>query len=328
MTHRLPKVLCIGVDVTWWGGSPKKRASQSETIVSAALGGSDDLSIGCVDLGRHKNPLWKNPTEPNFDAKGEALCRAIEDLIGQHVDVDWVLVALDAPLKCCHRPNQPPPRKAVPKGAKKGSEQRQAERELADYRKRPDPARHKGWNADLRIQAGSPIPIRIARIVEALSCPSRANLVLYVAGGSWTPRGLVEIFPSEAVWALGISGNYRLTSSEVRAYKAKKPYHLGIDEARVIARRPLAGFLRPLTAGGLSSEVANAWIDRIVEEAVGRASTSDGRVRKSKAFDDPIDSGIAFLTAVACAVGEFHVWGDGSDGTIVGPGRLSGSSRS
>ncbi len=31
------------------------------------------------------------------------------------------------------------------------------------------------------------------------------------------------------------------------------------------------------------------------------------------------DSGIAFLTAVACALGRFHEGGDGSDGTFVGP---------
>jgi hypothetical protein len=57
---------------------------------------------------------------------------------------------------------------------------------------------------------------------------------------------------------------------------------------------------------------------------VGRNTHRDGLVGKGKRFDDVIDSGAAFLTAVAFALGEAHVWGDGDDGAIVGPGRLAG----
>jgi hypothetical protein len=46
-------------------------------------------------------------------------------------------------------------------------------------------------------------------------------------------------------------------------------------------------------------------------------------VSKGKGFDDPIESGIALLTSVAFLVDLFHVWGDGSDGTVVGPGQFS-----
>ena len=131
----------------------------------------------------------------------------------------------------------------------------------------------------------------------------------------------MEVFPSEAIWALGIQGAYGdLCSQTVRAYKAKKPRQLPVEEARVSARRPLQGFLAPLRAGGLSVEVAHAWIDQLVFAAVGPAR--DCQLHKSKAFDDTIDSGIAFLTAVSCAMGQFHEWGGGADGTIVGPGRL------
>jgi hypothetical protein len=133
----------------------------------------------------------------------------------------------------------------------------------------------------------------------------------------------VEVFPSEAIWALGILGAYgELDSPTVRAYKAKMPRRLALDDAYTIARRPLQGFLAPLRAAGFPVKTASAWIDQIGAEAVRLATARDGQVLKSKSFDDPIDSGIAFFTAVACALGQFHEWGDGADGTIVGPGRL------
>ncbi|MCP4663733.1 MAG: hypothetical protein GY856_50760, partial [bacterium] len=45
--------------------------------------------------------------------------------------------------------------------------------------------------------------------------------------------------------------------------------------------------------------------------------------KRHKRFDDVVDSGIAFATAVAFAEGCFHHWGTGDDGTIVGPGSMS-----
>lgn len=45
-------------------------------------------------------------------------------------------------------------------------------------------------------------------------------------------------------------------------------------------------------------------------------------VRKGKGFDDPVESGLAFLTAMTFVGGMSHAWGDGTDGTIVGPGPL------
>lgn len=41
----LPSILCIGVDVTWWGGSPKNRQTQLETIVSACPHDPDSFAI-------------------------------------------------------------------------------------------------------------------------------------------------------------------------------------------------------------------------------------------------------------------------------------------
>lgn len=68
-------------------------------------------------------------------------------------------------------------------------------------------------------------------------------------------------------------------------------------------RITIARFLKYHTAGGASTQVP------------GRAPATVARY-------DAIEPGIAFLTALMFIRGEHHVWGDGSDGTIVGPGRM------
>jgi hypothetical protein len=317
----LPRILCVGVDVTWWGGG-REAASRWETIVSATLDAST-LSIDRVDLAGHPNPNRRLPTEPNFDADGKAICAAILDTIGRHPGVEHVVLALDAPLSCRERPGQPARCKAVARGDPMGTLQRDSERALREYMSGLHRDVRAEWNQDLRIQPGSPVPCRIARAVERLRASAAAAMSPYRAGDAVSPRGIVEVFPSEAIWALGLLGAYgELGSSAVRAYKAKTPRMLPVAEAHTVARRPLEGFLLPLRDGGLPAGTARAWIDQIVGEAIDLATNSGGAIRKSKRFDDPIDSGIAFLTAAACALGQFHEWGDGPDGTIVGPGRL------
>ncbi len=124
---------------------------------------------------------------------------------------------------------------------------------------------------------------------------------------------MIEIFPSEAIWSLGVLGAYAgFDSATVRAYKARQPRFLDLTEADAVARRPLAGFLPLLTEAGLPERAVAGWVDHIATEAIRLAATKDGSIRKSKCFDDIIDSGIAFLTAASCAVGQFHQWGDGT----------------
>ena len=66
------------------------------------------------------------------------------------------------------------------------------------------------------------------------------------------------------------------------------------------------------------------WSDQIADYAckIAADKRNGGIVRKGKGFDDPIESGLAFLTAVIFVGGLSHTWGDGTDGTIVGPGLL------
>ncbi len=260
-----------------------------------------------------------------FDADGSALCTEILKIIGCCPGVEHAVLCLDAPLECEARPGQPPRRKAVTKGECTGSKQRGAEFKLREHMSQLDRMIAGAWNKDLRIQAGSPIPPRISSILDLLGRSTMSDLTPYRAKSASSPRGIVEVFPSEAIWALGQLKAYNEDdSSAVRGYKAKKPRRVSIQDAQASARRPLQGFLAPLRSGGFPDEIAITWIDQIVNESVQLLSTTaSGDVLKSKAFDDLIDSGIAFLTAVTCALGQFHEWGDGTDGTIVGPGRLN-----
>ena len=91
--------------------------------------------------------------------------------------------------------------------------------------------------------------------------------------------------------------------------------------------RPLAGFcglFADCKHESIDQDVVSGWVNKLARNAVACSAGREPRtVNKGKGFDDPIDSGLAALTCVAFAVGESHLFGDGTDGAIVGPGVLS-----
>ena len=314
---------CVGVDITWWGGGKSNRASRRETIVAIRLCDEPTITIETIDLNSVPNPSSADNQEPNFDRDGSYLVHALLQIIDQTAAKnDKVLIALDAPLEAADRPGQPPRRKAVAKGESMGSARRECENALARYaRTLPEDVR-KMWNRDLRIQSGSPIPPRITSVLEQL----HQRRYEVVRSTKQQPQfGIVEIFPSEAIWALGTLGHYpELTSKDVRAYKSKTDRIMSPDLAHEIGSRPLLGFSRMLErSNSVDAAVVAHWIDALTRNAVACAQSEDhALVHKGKGFDDPIDSGIAALTCVAYALGHHHLFGDGTDGAIVGPGRF------
>jgi hypothetical protein len=70
--------LCLGIDVTWWGGSPKRRHSQRDTIVFSVIqaGTAPDLRFSLVDLSAAPNPC-ASPTQADFDADGKLLVNRV-----------------------------------------------------------------------------------------------------------------------------------------------------------------------------------------------------------------------------------------------------------
>lgn len=314
---------CIGVDVTWWGGGKSNRASRRETIVAIRLCDKPTISIETIDLNSVPNPDSADNCEPNFDRDGRCLVSALLEIVDRVAEKDdRVVIALDAPLEALNRPGQPPRRKAVARGEAMGSTRRECEAALTRYAATLPEDTRKAWNRDLRIQSGSPIPPRITSVVGLL----QESGYEVVRSKTQQPKlGIIEIFPSEAIWALGLLGHYpELTSQEVRAYKSKQDRVMSVQQALAVATRPLNGFSRMFErGGGIEATVVAAWIDELARNAVSYARSKDpGFVLKGKGFDDPIDTGIAALTCVAYALGDHHLFGDGTDGAIVGPGKL------
>jgi hypothetical protein len=315
--------LCLGIDVTWWGGSPKRRDSQRDTIVYAIVqaGTSPQVQFSLVDLSVAPNP-GASPTEPNFDADGELLAnRAVQILEENKGRFLRCVVAVDAPLEARISAHQPKRVKAAGSGVATGAKRRHCEEMIQ---------RHKGiykgdkaqvWNADLRIQSGWPLAPRIASIIEKLK--SKSGIAPWGIDRSSHQRQVIEIFPSEAIWSLGLLGGYAdQCPGEVRSYKNKKPSSLSREVAVETALRPLLGFAKCFERQ-LSLPLRN-WSEQIANYAcdIAKDKKNSNVVRKGKGFDDPIESGIAFLTAVSFIGRAYHAWGNGSDGTIVGPGCL------
>jgi hypothetical protein len=275
-----------------------------------------------VDLSAAPNRLAKEPTEPNFDADATLLMNQIGKVIEEHRGrFHRCVVSLDAPLEAKVRSSQNPRVKAAPKGAKTGSKRRECEDRIQEAMKTLRSPAHRQWHTQLKIQSGSPIPVRLSRILDKLS--RDLYFSTWGTGRAMGLRDVIEIFPSEAIWSLGISGFYGdRTSEDVRAYKTSGSLSpaCALDQAR----SPLLGFGEMVERQWHARPPVRRWIEQIAEHARNIALSGGGDlVRKGKGFDDPIESGIAFFTSVAFAANRFHAWGDGSDGTIVGPGGLS-----
>jgi len=316
-------ITCVGVDITWWGGSKGNIVSSRETIVALRFGAESSIDIEVVDLRAVQNPDSDKSDEPNYDRDGsylvDALLKVIDRIVGPE---EKVVIALDAPIEAMKRAGQPPRRKSVKLGESMGSIRRECETALSQYQGNLPAEACLGWNHDLRIQSGSPIAPRIASALKQLQ-DSGYEIIRH--SDQKPNRGIIEIFPSQAIWALGTLGLYKdSTSKYVRAYKSKVDKIMTAEMAFDIARRPLGGFTDVLCGeGGIDAKAVNHWVSTLADNAVNCSpGKNPGEVNKGKGFDDPIDSGIAALTSVAYAIDRFHMFGDGTDGCIVSPGIL------
>ena len=204
-----------------------------------------------------------------------------------------------------------------------GALRRQCEEAIQRYKESFTGEEAQAWHSDLRIQSGSPVAPRIASILKKLN--TKCGIVCWGLDRSGHERQVIEIFPSEAIWSLGLQNGFpNLKPSEVRSYKSKKPSCLVREAALETALKPLLGFVECFECQVRLP--LRPWCEQVANYACAVAEDRKkvGLVRKGKGFDDPIESGVAFLTAVSFVCGLFHSWGDGSDGTIVGPGLLRG----
>ena len=151
------------------------------------------------------------------------------------------VIALDAPLECRARANQQPRVKAAEAGTATGAERRQCEEAIQQYKVLVTDDNERAWNSDMIIQSGSPLAPRMISVLEKLT--KKCGSMCWGLDRSSHDRQVIEIFPSEAIWSLGLQGGFPdLEPCEVRSYKKKKPSSLVREAALLSAMKPLLGF--------------------------------------------------------------------------------------
>lgn len=325
-------VLAVGVDVTWWGGSPVNPSSQTETIAWAYRdenGAWGEFGFERVDLA---GAPTKSPgdCDANADADAALLWHRIMAVIAGHPETR-VILALDAPLIAQQRPALPPRARRYP--AVVGEEQPDTGEALAkllvakklafracELALREQVERSRVHWRSIYLQPGAPIPPRVAALVQAMR---ESGFATYTDPAvRLPPRIAFECFPNEALWATDVLSNaYEgFTFRQARLYKR-------MDEIsdvwpRSVVRAVTRECLGPIAAlVGLVDarlfDALDAWLDRDPLVATGSRARRVGKI-----YDDVLDSVIALLTAIALASGRAHVHiGAPADGHIIGPGR-------
>lgn len=333
------QTLCIGLDFAWWGGG-RSRRSQTDTLVFAQINGeqASPLKLKRVDLSKTYNRDAKD-TEPNCDPDAGLVLYAVQEVIARHAGEGRVVLAVDAPLRA--KPREP----LLPARSRKAD--RNLDREVKPgkrmaYRQCDQAARDalgqfgdKKWQHICKIQPGAPLCPRVEAFVNGL-------LTLgfqFYSGSAAEPahRVLLECFPSEALWALGIKGRFGTVSpGEAKEYKREKIRDPQIwNSPKTMELRPWPTVLSWIYRGlygfghrdvlGVAEVVFTDWMadltrhlfrDKLVMDADRRCAS------RGKQLDDVVESVNCFLTAVSFVRNCAHVWigEDPADGHIIGPG--------
>ncbi len=313
------RVLCLGVDVAWWGGQTgtSHRSTRSECIAYALRSNErwGELLIDRVDLNESYNPDADEFT-PNADPEAALLLERLGVVLDTHQDVDKVVLAFDVPLMARHRPDLTKPPKTRDAGSKGGVNRQCDSAWQKEKKKSPE-----GWK-DIKILAGAPLVPRLEKLVEGLM---ELNVTIYkhpFEGKS--KRFAIECFPNEVIWSSGILGNAaNFSSASLLAYKrlGQKNIRLPSDIFDAIWQHTLKPALKTAL---LDDQTQTRWLETIAEflRKDGVITEKPPEGKSGKKFDDAIDSVLSLTAAIALANGAAHVHqGDeAEDGHIVGPG--------
>ncbi|HEY8750769.1 MAG TPA: hypothetical protein VIM11_22485 [Tepidisphaeraceae bacterium] len=307
-------VLCIGLDLAWWGGSRNDPDSRNDALSYLFLrdGNATEIEATRISLGNTFNG-GANGFTPNCDPNADLVLGAIEAILIKHQPTHVVL-AVDAPLAAAAR--QLPPRLKVPGP---GTLARREPENILAAAIATGPA---DWRQGCNIQPGAPLCPRVANLVNGLV--ARCGFGLYGHGGPVPKRCLIECFPSAAIWAIGCQGHYGVLSSrDAREYKTFDncfyPWH---SLVRAVNQH-LFGFIPAI---GVPGPVVRSWIAALSGKLLWDALLVEPTgclMRGGKLFDDVLDSVNCLLTAVSFASNSAHVWVGNipADGHIIGPGR-------
>lgn len=301
-------VLCIGVDLAWFGGGGKNKESRKETIAwSQKVGGDwskpEFRRINLNDLAVED----ADETTPNADPEGKLLVEAIMKEVAT-AEIENVVIALDAPLLAKERCLE-----SRFKKPKKGQVERRDCDKAFGVAISSSP---KGWK-DPKVQPGAPLPSRISAIVAKME---ENEFSVFQTKKNSPPRLLIECFPNEVLWSAGVQGecpdmDYKTIAAYKRVGKNKASFPIQmLKEIATLAIEPCVNLL-PVETAEWTSAYWN-WLSKdktIVKEKIGVAG---------KAFDDSVDSLLSLVAAVSFVENQAHIHeGDPDDGHIIGPGR-------
>ena len=305
-------ILCLGLDMAWWGGRSASPESQNDVLSYLVVGdkmGTLQMRSLCLATTYDRSA---DQFTANCDPAARIIVTAIAKIIEEHTP-SQVVLAVDAPLIAMNR--DLPERSKIPSGGTLA--RRQPEQVLAKAVS-AGPAR---WRPGCNIQPGAPVCSRVKSLVDALT--TQWDFQLYSHWSPDTPKkSLVGCFPSEAIWALGCLNHYgTITPEQTREYKRFEnrlyPFPLLMNAAYL----NLAAFI---SAIGVPGPRVREWIAQLSYTILTDPQLLDSTgklLRGGKLFDDVIDSVNALFTAVSFCYDASHVWMgcDPEDGHIVGP---------
>ncbi len=312
--------VCIGLNVAWWGGQGRGNPASSADFLLGNQVGSLKPYRQLVDLRSAPNPLAEDHCQPNFDANADVTIAALRKEIArlEEASATGFILAVDAPLMTAQS-GQSPRRRVAKKGDKGGVSYRSCEtRFVENVRARGGPFRRV-----VNIQPGAPLPPRVGRLSERLTGElGFTYLTTFTEGETLPPRVLLEVYPFEAIWALGVAGYYGGNEPDwVTTYKKLERCIVSRGDAMEWARRPLRAFI-PLLADVIDVTAA---IDTVAHWAC-ESRTSDDSFKVTRRYEVLVDAALVWLTALAFRHGKYHVFRDADeDGALIGPGTLLSS---
>lgn len=297
-------VLCIGLDIAWFGGSTNNKDSQYDCL-SYVLISSD------------KEPVFNLLRIPLEDRDLESTCllAAVDKLLESHHERNKILFALDAPIQAVNRGL--PLRNPVPS---KGTVQRRAcENHLDNKRKEleKNTRGNDGWRPN--IQPGAPLAPRVTSLLKGLQ---ERGFSLWTDEDKNAEKLVIECFPSEAIWAIKQMGHYpdSATATCVKAYKKQKGILLSNEQVTCLVRDVLDALVSASGNPLLWPTLVDRTINWMLNE---RTWYKNGGYKGGKLLDDVVDTMICLATSLSYVYDQAHVWQDPEqpdDGHIIGPG--------
>lgn len=303
--QHIEDVLCIGLDIAWFGGSKNDKDSQYDCL-SAVLISSQD-----------KDPVFNLSRIPleNRDLDSACLLAAIDNLLENYREQYRIIFALDAPIQAIDR--RLPLRKSVPS---KGTVKRRACENYLDTKRKEIEGNTRG-NGEWRpnIQPGAPLAPRVTSLLNGLQ---ERSFSLWTDKNKNAEKLVIECFPSEAIWATKQMGHYpdSATATCVKSYKKQKGILLSNEQVVPLVHGVLDAFVSVSGNSALWPILVDQTISWMLNEKTWH---KNGVYRGGKLLDDVVDTMICLATSLSYAYDQAHVWQDPEepdDGHIIGPG--------